>query len=81
MGISDISGGKYTRNFRAGSSRNRHDITNLIRIYPWLEDVRIGFMTNRQEETIDGDIHFLLIRLSHTFYQMSTLHAILSKQT
>ena len=51
MGISDISSGKHTRNFRSGSSRNCLDITDLVRIYPWLEDIRIRFMANRPEET------------------------------
>ena len=81
MRIRYVTCRKDTGNTRAGCAVDRHDIAYLVGLHPRFEYIRIGFMADCQEESIDRNIHHLLIGLSLTLHQVGTLYPILSKQT
>lgn len=54
MRVGYVAGSKHTRNTRAGSIAFGHNVTRFVGGYPRLEDLGIRFVTNSQEETVDG---------------------------
>ena len=55
MRVCHITCSKYTINICSGSSGLRFNISYFVGLNPWLENIRIRFVTDGQEESGDED--------------------------
>lgn len=81
MRIGHIAGCKHARQLGTRCTRLGQDIAYFVCIQIGLENLRIGFMTDSQEESVNGTVVTFFIGLSHAFYQVHTFYAIFAVQT
>jgi hypothetical protein len=77
-GVGTITGYEYPWDFCPGCAVNLLEVTCLVCIKPFLEDVRIWLMTDSEEETVDGYIDQLFIRFALTLDEVGAFNTVLT---
>jgi hypothetical protein len=78
--VGNITCNEYTRHKSLHAARiDRHEITRLIGLQRFFEDITVGLVADGKEETVDGNVVTFFVRLALTIYKMSTLYTILTE--
>lgn len=80
-GIGAVACGEDTLHIGVGSGSGHLDVALLIEVDLAAEDLSVGTMADAEEEAVDVDIEFLLLVSSLEAYEVSTLHAVLTKES
>ena len=81
MWVSYVACSKYARNTCTRSIAFSNDITGFIGFHPRLENIRIRFVTDGQEESVNSHIVAFFVGFTHTFHYVHAFHTVIAKQT
>ena len=79
--ISHVASGKDTLHTGERSPLLRYDVARCIQLELTCEEVRIGLVSDSQEEAIDRYVTLSLLGRPLFIYEVSTLHAIVAKES
>ena len=78
--VGHVACGKYAGELRARRAVEGPDVTHFVRFEPRFKDVGIRLVADGEEETVDGDVHLFLVRLTKAFHQVRALYAVFAKE-
>lgn len=81
MRIGHVAGGKHTGNPGSRGVVFRPYVAHFVRLYPRFKQVGVGFMTDGQEESVDGQVVMPFVGFSFPLHQMDAFHPVLTEQS
>ena len=81
MRVSHVTCCKHTRNSGTWCIAFSYDVTHLVSLHPWLEDVRVRLMAYCKEETVNSHVISFLVSFAHSLHHVHTFHAVVAIQS